>query len=148
MTKQNYRTTLKRFPLTHLCVALIWFLCFCTPPRTSLDEVPLIDKWVHIAMYAGTTGMFWLEYWRMVHRLGNRWSRLRLVMTAVVAPILMSGVIELLQAYCTGGRRSGDWLDFLANSIGVGFGLLLGLTLVRGLANMIGKGKKEGRRDN
>jgi hypothetical protein len=30
----------------------------------------------------------------------------------------MSGLIELAQAYCTGGRRSGEWLDFLANSTG------------------------------
>jgi hypothetical protein len=41
----------------------------------------------------------------------------------------MSGLLELLQAYCTGGHRNGDWLDFAANSIGVLLGNLLGWLL-------------------
>ena len=43
----------------------------------------------------------------------------------------MSGLIELLQAYCTGGRRSGDWMDFLANSVGATLALALGYGLYR-----------------
>lgn len=31
----------------------------------------------------------------------------------------MSGLVELAQAYLTGGTRSGDWRDFVANAIGV-----------------------------
>ena len=42
----------------------------------------------------------------------------------------MSGVIELLQAYCT-ETRSGDWLDFLANTIGVALAALLGFAWYR-----------------
>jgi hypothetical protein len=41
----------------------------------------------------------------------------------------MGGLVELAQAYCTGGRRSGEWLDFLANSLGVCLGVLIGLFL-------------------
>lgn len=44
---------------------------------------------------------------------------------------MMSGLIELLQAYCTGGRRSGDWLDFLANATGATLGCLLGYLVYR-----------------
>lgn len=44
----------------------------------------------------------------------------------------MSGCIELMQAYCT-DTRSGDWLDFLANSIGVGLAALIGYYLLRPL---------------
>lgn len=39
----------------------------------------------------------------------------------------MSVVIEILQEYCTGGRRSGDWLDFAANAIGVTLGNVIGI---------------------
>jgi hypothetical protein len=41
----------------------------------------------------------------------------------------MSGLLELLQAYCTGGHRNGDWLDFAANSLGVLLGAVFGLLL-------------------
>lgn len=37
----------------------------------------------------------------------------------------MSGLIELAQAYCT-TCRSGDWLDFAANTVGVLLGNVIG----------------------
>ena len=49
-------------------------------------------------------------------------------------PVVMSGVIELLQAYCTGGRRSGDWLDFAANSTGATLTFIIGILVARYLA--------------
>lgn len=55
---------------------------------------------------------------------------MRLFCMAWLAPVVMSGVIELLQAYCTGGRRSGDWLDFAANSIGTTLASVTGILLV------------------
>ena len=54
----------------------------------------------------------------------------KLFCLAWIAPILMSGVIEILQEYCTGGRRSGDWLDFAANSIGATVGAVAGVGMV------------------
>lgn len=53
-------------------------------------------------------------------------------MGGIIAPVAMSGCIELMQAYCT-DTRSGDWLDFLANSIGVGLAALIGYYLLRPL---------------
>ena len=44
---------------------------------------------------------------------------------------MMSGVIELLQAYCTGGRRSGEWLDFAANATGATLALVIGILAAR-----------------
>ena len=64
-------------------------------------------------------------------------SRITLLWVAVLVPILMSGLIEILQATCTGGRRSGDILDFVANSLGVLLGWLLGTTVVRWLSSKI-----------
>ena len=118
----------RHYPLSCLCVIVIWVLCFWTPPHTPLDNVPLMDKWTHILMYAGTCGVVWAEYLRR-HRSAA--SVRQMLLWAWLAPVLMSGLIELLQAYCTGGRRSGDWLDFLANGIGATLGFGLGDLLYR-----------------
>ena len=116
---------LKAYPVSCFYILTIWILCFATIPHTPLDNVTLIDKWVHVAMYFGTCGTIWFEYARRHRRKcdiggGARydidWSKL--LALAWLASILMSGLIEILQATCTGGRRSGDWLDFAANSIG------------------------------
>ena len=114
-----------KYPLSCLCVAAIWVLCFCTPPHTPLDQVAFMDKWTHLVMYGGTCSVMWIEYLRC-HR---RPSLKRLFVFDWLAPVLMSGVIELLQAYCTGGRRSGDWYDFAANTTGAVIGAIVGLTL-------------------
>lgn len=62
--------------------------------------------------------------------LGNIWNHV--IWGGIIAPVAMSGCIELMQAYCT-DTRSGDWLDFLANSIGVGLAALIGYYLLRPL---------------
>ena len=121
---------ISKFPMTLFCVILIWYLCLFTPPKTKLDEVNNIDKVFHVLMYLGTMGIFWCEYWHG-RRHRNLWKGWRLLTLAVAAPVLMSGIIELVQAYCTNGRRSGDWLDFLANSMGVFMAYILGNTVIK-----------------
>ncbi len=111
----------KRFPLTILCVALIWYLCLFRPPRVEvLEEISGFDKLVHISMYLGTCCVLWMEYFRA----RCHWSLPKRAIIAVIAPICMSGIIELAQTYLT-TYRSGDWADFAANS----FGVLLALAL-------------------
>ena len=51
---------------------------------------------------------------------------------AMAAPILMSGMIEILQEYCTSGRRNGDWYDFLANTLGVLLAAVVGFVYAKG----------------
>lgn len=63
-----------------------------------------IDKLVHIAMYAL---LALAVYWES--RRG--W-------VALTGAIAYGGLIEILQAYCTNGMRSGDWLDWFADIIG------------------------------
>ena len=105
----------KKYPVSLLLIAAIWVLCFIDVPETPLDDVSLIDKWTHVAMYGVTCGVIWLEYLLRHRRISPR----RLFAFAFAATIIMGGVIELLQAYCTGGRRSGEWLDFAADAAGV-----------------------------
>lgn len=119
---------LSAYPLSAICVAAIWVLCFCTPPRTPLDDVPLMDKWTHLVMYGGTCSVMWAETLRSRRPFpGMR----RMLVYVWLCPVLMSGLIEILQAYCTGGRRSGDWLDFLANGIGATLGFAVGCIAFR-----------------
>lgn len=105
----------KKYPVSLLLIAAIWVLCFIDVPETPLGDVSLIDKWTHVAMYGVTCSVIWLEYLLRHRRISPR----RLFAFAFAAPIIMGGVIELLQAYCTGGRRSGEWLDFAADAAGV-----------------------------
>ena len=128
---------LRMFPFTLVCVALILVLSFFSPPHTPLDGVALIDKWTHLVMYGGTAGVFWLEYWRARYRKGFRLKAATLFLVAVVVPVVLGGVIELLQAYCTGGRRSGEWADFVADTLGVLLAWLLGATVVKAFARRI-----------
>lgn len=83
-------------------------------------------------MYLGTCSVFWLEYLRS----GCQWSRKTLVCVGVLLPIVMSGVIELVQEYMT-TYRSGDWADFAANSTGV----LLALGVLKVLRRWLPKHK-------
>jgi len=120
------RQKIKNYPFTTIFVLVIWFLSFCTTPKTELDDVPFIDKWTHIAMYGGTCTVLWIEYLRNHCKIGQP---MKLAVMIWLLPILMSGAIELLQEYCTGGRRSGDWFDLLANAVGVTLAAIIGLLL-------------------
>lgn len=133
---------LRFYPLSCLFVAAIWVACFMTVPKTPLDDVAFMDKWVHFLMYGSTCAVIYLERERrdrtksvtgakatkkpdggkrkkLVSRLAYSW----------LAPVMMSGLIEILQATCTGGRRSGDWLDFAANTVGATLGVATGILL-------------------
>lgn len=104
----------KTFKYTFLCIILIWYLCLFKPPTLRTPMFGGFDKITHITMYLGTCSVFWFEYFRS----SLHFSKLKLLIIAVIAPILMSGIIELSQEYLT-TYRSAEWLDFLANSTGV-----------------------------
>jgi VanZ family protein len=116
-----------KYPLSCLLIVVIWYLCFFAPPETKLNEVDYIDKWTHIVMYLGTCSVIWIEYLKRHTKV--EWTKA--ILLAWLAPILMSGLIELLQAHCTNGRRSGEWLDVAANSIGVTLALVIGILVAR-----------------
>jgi VanZ family protein len=132
MTQKSHSSLLishssfRKFPLSICCIALVWILSL-TPifPETPFDQVAFIDKWTHLVMYGGTCSVIWIEYLRCHTRLNSK----KLFLWAFLAPILMSGLLELLQEYCTAGHRNGDWIDFAANSLGVTLGAVIGLLL-------------------
>ena len=112
---------LVNYKFSLLIVGVILYLSFFTPPKTELDTVTNIDKLAHICMYGGLCTILWWEYLRTHASI----HRLRTLIGAVLLPITLSGVIELLQEYAT-TNRSGDWADMIANCIGVCAAALLG----------------------
>lgn len=116
----------RKYPVSCFLFALIWYLSlFFVAPETPLNNIKLIDKWVHFIMYGGTCGVLWMEYIRQHQRPDYG----KLFIWAWVAPIVMSGIIEVLQEYCT-ETRNGDWIDLAANAIGVTLGAIFGLILL------------------
>jgi len=119
------RLYLYRYPLALLVTASIVLLSLLPIPDIKMGvHVPLADKWTHMVMYGVLTMAIWFDYKRS-HRQYNAW---RLLLFAFLAPIAMGGVLELMQAHLT-TCRSGEWLDFVANTIGVCLGTVGGLLI-------------------
>ncbi|KAA6332720.1 hypothetical protein EZS27_018803 [termite gut metagenome] len=118
----------KKYPISLIVICIIIYLSFFKPPTIDVDEFLYWDKIVHICMYGGLSGMLWIEFLRN-HR-GNILPLPHVLIGAIICPIVFSGVVELLQEYCT-KYRSGDWLDFGANSIGVILGSLVSYYVIR-----------------
>lgn len=117
---------IKKYPLSVCCIALIWILSLVPFfPETPLDDVDFIDKWVHTLMYGGTFTILWIEYFRQHQNPDYE----KLFFWAWLAPVAMSGIIELIQEYLT-TTRSGELLDFAANTMGVTIAAVIGLVIL------------------
>lgn len=117
----------KRYPLSLVIILAVVYLSFFKPPSVEVSSLPYLDKIAHIAMYFGLSGVLWIEFLR-THRGGfpiwHAW------VGALICPVLFSGVIELLQTYCT-TYRGGDWLDFAANVLGALLASLIAYFVIR-----------------
>lgn len=122
------------YPLTLIILLVIVWLSLGTPPSPKVETAIGIDKIAHFCMYCGLTGIIWLEYLRHHSTL----DRTKLVLFAILAPILFGGIMEIAQMTLT-ANREGDWFDFIANSTGVLCGALAGFYILKPL---IRKGKR------
>ncbi len=125
---QNVLKFIGDYPLSLLITVIIWVLCFINVPETPLENITLMDKWTHIAMYLVLGVVIFWESNRKRKRAMppvQEMKKAKVVLWTFVLPALMGGLIEILQANCTGGRRSGDWLDFAADSIGAALALAI-----------------------
>lgn len=125
---QNVLKFIGDYPLSLLLTMIIWVLCFINVPETPLENITLMDKWTHIAMYLVLGIVIFWENNRKRKRAMppvQEMKKAKVVLWTFVLPALMGGLIEILQANCTGGRRSGDWLDFAADSTGAALALAI-----------------------
>lgn len=125
----NYKKIIKQQPISVGIIILIWIVCMIPVPETPLSNVSLIDKWAHVIMFGSLALIIILEY---TFRIDKKIKPL--LIRGMVIPIIMGGLVELAQAYLTCSTRSGEWLDFLADSIGVVIGCIIGIPLAQFLA--------------
>lgn len=125
---------IRRYPFTLLFVAAIFTVCMIPIPETPLSGVSFIDKWTHIVMYLALGVVYWTERNRVRSRLAG-WA---LFVVAVVLPVVMGGLIEVMQETLT-SCRSGDVMDFLADAAGVVLGALAGRFVITPIFSHIRK---------
>lgn len=107
-----------------LLAAILWtliiFILCCTPgqyiPTTNWLELLSFDKFVHASIFF-TLAILWLIYLFK----SNKQSNTSMILSILLC-IAYGGMLEIMQATIF-SNRSGDWLDFIANS----FGCLMGL---------------------
>ena len=108
-----------------LLLAVIWtiiiFILCCTPgkyiPTASWLELLSFDKFVHASIFF-TLACLWLMYLHYSNKLSTQSISITIFMC-----IAYGGILEIMQATLF-SQRSGDWLDFIANSFGCFMGLL------------------------
>ncbi len=82
------------------------------------------DKFLHLAAYL-------LNAWLACRSLQlARISQAKIIAIAMIYSVILGGLIELFQQVMTTSRQ-GEWLDFLANSIGAALGCAIFCLQVR-----------------
>ena len=82
-----------------------------------------LDKVVHVLMYA-TFAFLCIWGYRSQFIANGKTYRTKALFLAAVISILYGGITELMQEYLV-PTRTGDWFDFLADTIGT----LLGISI-------------------
>jgi len=100
---------------------LISYLTLIPQERIPRELAQMNDKLIHSGVYFFTALLIICASLR--YNFKNVLRRARLI-TIWLFCVLFGGVIELLQGSMVPGRH-GDWLDFLANSIGAMLAVLL-----------------------
>lgn len=117
-------------------VAIIIFYLCCLIPTQDIPEVgfsfPLpMDKVVHFLMYFGLAGVASFNY---IYDKKGKIIILKLIVFAILVPILYGGAIELIQEKYF-PERSADWYDFWADMLGALASLPLSLWFRKYLLN-------------
>lgn len=113
---------IKSYKFTFIFLVIILFLSFFKPPHfEEVETITYFDKIVHCMIYFVFCSIIWIET-RIRKKENIEFSRM--LVFALLFPILLSGFIELGQEYLT-TYRGAEWWDFIANSLGSGLSALL-----------------------
>ena len=82
-----------------------------------------IDKVAHVAMYAAFAFLCIWGYRRQYLTRDGNYRKKALLLTALIS-VAYGGITEIMQEYLV-PKRTGDWLDFFADSAGTLLGLLV-----------------------
>ena len=107
-----------------LCVA-IFCLCFINMQSLPKVKVTNFDKFVHTVMYLAMSLVVFFEntkYFRKMIPVS------KIIYFSFFFPVTYSGLIEIGQEYLA-PARTGEWMDFVFNSIGAFTGLIICLLI-------------------
>ncbi|MDR2791531.1 MAG: hypothetical protein LBB27_02160 [Tannerellaceae bacterium] len=108
---------LRSYPLSFALALTVLVLTFFRPPKIEAPQD--MDKWVHLIMYAGLSGVFWIEYLRAYSPATARVFRpVRAFLFAALIPTLLGFLTEYLQGLLT-VYRTADSMDAVMNVSGV-----------------------------
>lgn len=117
------------FPSLLVLCLLLYLSFFDTTTMYQEADIPNLDKFVHAIMYLGLSSVFWFD-WMRSHRRPSRRSDLRGMLFCTAFPLLLGGLTEIGQALFS-TVRSGEWLDFAANALGIMLGLIFYRLVIR-----------------
>lgn len=121
----NLLLFIKKYWITILLSSAIIVLCFMSTERMPEVSMNNFDKLVHFLMFLALSGTIFFEN---TNYLRKRISYQRIVWGSFFLPIVFSGLIEIMQEYLS-PYRTGDWMDFLYDAIGVFVGLAICLKI-------------------
>ena len=112
---------------------IIFFLSSLSVPKipgAKLIDIPHFDKFVHFSLYAVLLTLWLIDYFKVTKN-----PLKRTVLIIIIASVLYGGIMEVIQKVLLQGR-SGDFFDFLANTLGIFTALLMFryITIYRNLA--------------
>ena len=99
-----------------VCIGIL-YVSLVRDPGISLPTFAGADKWIHGLMYAILGG---IACWDSI---GMKMSGWRLGLIAIMLPIVYGGAIEVIQEQWF-APRSGEWMDWGADGIGVIIGAI------------------------
>ena len=115
----------KLYPLSTLIIIAIWVVCLIPIGEMPIRTINIGDKWEHALMYLILSAVIIYEYAKRHKRMDWR----KLIIASLVLPVVMGALVELAQAYLTFGHRSGEMLDWIADSIGSAIASIIGIPL-------------------
>ena len=110
-----------------VCIGIL-YVSLVRDPGIHLPTFVGADKWVHLLMYTLLGAVATYDSIRF------QLSGWRLWLVATLLPILFGGIIELVQEQWF-APRSGEWMDWLADCIGVVVGVVLVMIIKRLYSN-------------
>lgn len=103
-------------------ITIFYLCCVFAPSGDDTSGFPAhFDKFVHFIMYLGLTMVSAIYY---IHDRKGLIDMKQLMVWAFALPVIYGGLIEIVQDQFV-DKRSGDWLDFLADILGSIFGILI-----------------------
>lgn len=116
-------TILRGYWKSLLVALIILYASLLREPHFTLPPIDHGDKWAHLLAYAIFGAMM---CWDSTRYGLTGWRKLLVV---ILLPVLYGGALEVMQEWWF-YPRTGDWWDWMADSIGVGLGASIASAII------------------